>query len=57
MCSNSLIIQQWGLCLITTVFVIFVGEVLRSILRLTANRPERKKNVLIKINYGYNTNN
>jgi len=40
MCTQSLTTQQWGMCLIADVFFLFVGEIMRLILRLTAERPE-----------------
>jgi hypothetical protein len=40
MCTQSLTTQQWGICFIAAVFFLFVGEILRLILRLTAEKPE-----------------
>jgi hypothetical protein len=40
MYTQSLTPQQWGICLVAAVFFLFVGEILRLILRLTAERPK-----------------
>jgi len=40
MCTQYLTTQQWGISLVAAVFFLFVGEILRLILSLTAERSE-----------------